>query len=52
MREFIYNLFMDGHTVIGIICSLLYFIIPVIAMVCAAAVIQKIVEEIDYKFFK
>jgi hypothetical protein len=42
----------EGHTVIGIICSLLYFAIPAIAVFGAAALIQKLIDEINYKFFE
>ena len=51
MKEFIYSLFMEGHTIIGIICSLLYFAVPALVVFGAAAFIQKLIDEIKYKFF-
>lgn len=52
MKEFIYNLFMEGHTIVGIICSLLYFTVLAVAVFSAAMLIQKLIDEIKYKFFE
>lgn len=52
MKEFIYSLFVEGHTIIGIICSLLYFAVPALVLFGAAGLIQKLIDEIKYKFFK
>lgn len=52
MKEFIYSLFVEGHTIIGIICFLLYFAVPAIAVFGAAALVQKLIDEIKYKFFE
>lgn len=52
MKEFIYGLFMEGHTIAGIICSLIYFLIPAIAVFGVAVLVQKLIEEIKYRFFE
>ena len=52
MKDVIYSLFVEGHTVIGIICSLLYFAVPALAVFGAAGLIQKFIDEIKYKFFE
>ena len=52
MREFVYNLVINSHPIIGITCALLYLFIPAIAVFGAAIGLQKLIDEIKYKFFE
>lgn len=52
MREFIYSLLTEGRPIIGIVCSLLYLLIPAIVIFATAILLQKFVDKIKYKFFE